>query len=131
VDNYLRECIIRIFGKISDVDYPALQHRSAYARPASGSDYQIAQIGVEFWQYRERRGDTIDCTVASGDQRPVSFAQPRRRFDQRVEHRSQIKGRATDDLKHIARGGLVFQRLFEITDAITQFAEQPRVSPSQ
>ena len=31
-------------------------------------------------------------------------------FDQRVEHRLQIEGRAADDLEHVGGGGLLLQR---------------------
>ena len=41
-------------------------------------------------------------------------------FDQRVEHRLQIEGRAADDLEHVGGGGLLLQRL-------AQLVEQPRV----
>ena len=55
------------------------------------------------------------------------IAQPRGGFDQRVEHRLQIEGRAADDLEHVAGRGLVFERFFEIAGALAQFAEQPRI----
>ena len=32
-------------------------------------------------------------------------------FDQRIEHRLQIEGRAADDLEHVGGGGLLLQRL--------------------
>ena len=57
----------------------------------------------------------------------IGIAQPRCGFDQRVEHRLQIEGRAADDLEHVAGRGLVFERFFEIAGALAQFAEQPRV----
>ncbi len=42
----------------------------------------------------------------------------------------QIEGRAADDLEHVARGGLVFERFLEVVSALAQFAEQPRVLDS-
>src|SRR5262249_16036747 len=50
----------------------------------------------------------------------IRLTQPRRRFDQCVEHRLQLKGRAADDLEHVSGGGLLLQRF-------TQFVEQARV----
>ena len=41
----------------------------------------------------------------------IGLAQARRRFDQRVEHRLQIEGRAADDLEHLGGGGLLLQQL--------------------
>ena len=52
--------------------------------------------------------------------RGVGLAQARRRFDQRVEHRLQIEGRAADDLEHVGGGGLLLQRF-------AQLVEQARV----
>ena len=42
----------------------------------------------------------------------VGLAQPRRRLDERIEHRLQIEGRATDDLEHVGGGGLLLQADF-------------------
>ena len=52
--------------------------------------------------------------------RHVRLAQLRRGFDQCIEHRLQIEGRAADDLEHVGGGGLLLQRL-------AQLVEQPRV----
>ena len=41
-------------------------------------------------------------------------------FDQRLQHRLQIEGRAADDLEHVGGGGLLLQRF-------AQLVEQPRV----
>ena len=57
---------------------------------------------------------------AATDCRLIRFAQPRRRFDQRIEHRLQIEGRAADDLEHVGGGGLLLQRF-------AQLVEQARV----
>ena len=50
----------------------------------------------------------------------LRLAQPRRRFDQRIEHGLQIERRAADHLEHVGGGGLLLQ-------GFPQFAEQPRV----
>ena len=54
------------------------------------------------------------------DGRHIRLAQPRRRLDQRIEHRLQIEGRAADDLEHVGGGGLLLQRF-------AQLVEQPGV----
>ena len=46
----------------------------------------------------------------------VRLAQPRRRLDQRVEHRLQIEGRAADDLEHVGGGGLLLQRFAQLVE---------------
>jgi hypothetical protein len=52
---------------------------------------------------------------------------PCSRLDQGVEHWLQIERRATDDLKHIAARGLVFERLLQIVCALLELSDQPRV----
>ena len=44
-------------------------------------------------------------------QRHIRFAQPCRRFRERIEHGLQIEGRAADDLEHVGGRGLLLQRL--------------------
>src|SRR5262249_14425094 len=41
----------------------------------------------------------------------VGLAKARRRFDECVEHRLQIEGRAADDLENVGGGGLLLERL--------------------
>src|SRR5207237_3374933 len=57
----------------------------------------------------------------------IGNAQPSRSLDYRVEHRLQVESRAADDLQHITRRGLIFERLLEIARALTQFIQEPRV----
>src|SRR5262249_22735568 len=72
-------------------------------------------------------GYSINVSVAGYEASYFGVAQPRRSFADRVEHRLQVEGRAADDLEHVARRGLVFERLLQITGALSQFAEQPRI----
>src|SRR6516225_2993076 len=50
----------------------------------------------------------------------MGLAQPRRRFDQCIEHELQIEGRTADHLEYVGSGGLLLQRF-------AQLVEQPRV----
>jgi hypothetical protein len=47
--------------------------------------------------------------------------------DHRLEHWGEIAGRGVDDLEHVARRSLVFERLLQITRALPQFAQEPRI----
>ena len=58
---------------------------------------------------------------------PFGFAQPRRRFDQRIEHGLQIERRAADDLEHVGGGGLLLQRFAQLVGALLHRVEQPHV----
>ena len=46
----------------------------------------------------------------------IRLAQPRRRFDQRVEHGLQIERRATNHLEHVGRRGLLLQRFAQLVE---------------
>jgi hypothetical protein len=54
------------------------------------------------------------------NRRHIGVAQPHRGFNQRVEHRLQIEGRAADHLEHVGGRRLLLQRL-------AQLVEQARV----
>ena len=59
----------------------------------------------------------MTCNVGIGvsfrtmDGGAIGLAKPRRRLDQRIEHRLQIESRAADDLEHVGGGGLLLQQL--------------------
>ena len=48
-------------------------------------------------------------------------------FQKRLQDRLQIEGRATDDFEHVGGGGLLLQRLAELTGACLHLIEQPHV----
>ena len=54
--------------------------------------------------------------------RVVRIAQPPRRFDQRIEHRLEVEGRAADHLEHVGGGGLLLQRLRKVLSCFGEFA---------
>ena len=83
--------------------------------------------GVPFRRQCKRRRYAVDITLASRNMPRFRIAQARSRSDQRVEHWLEVKSGTADGLEHIARRGLVFERLFEIMRAGLQFAKQPRV----
>jgi hypothetical protein len=59
--------------------------------------------------------------------RHIRIAEPRRRFDQRVEHSLQVEGGAADNLEHVSSSGLLLQGFGEVVSALAQFLEQAGV----
>ena len=57
----------------------------------------------------------------------LSIAEPRRALRDRIEHRLDIGRRAADDVEHLARRGLVFERFLQLALARLLGLEQPRV----
>ena len=63
----------------------------------------------------------------ASDGRHVGLAQPRCRFDERIEHGLELEGRAADDLQNLRRRGLLLQQLLEVAGACLHFVEQAYV----
>ena len=59
--------------------------------------------------------------------RLLGLAQPRRGFDEGIEHRLQIEGRAADDLEHVRGRGLLLERLAQLRGPRLDLVEQPHV----
>ena len=77
------------------------------AEPRSRSNWQMLDMLDEL--SREAVGScAIETPIdLTGDRCPVGIAKLCSRFDERVEHRLQIEGRAADNLKHIGGRGLL------------------------
>ena len=72
-------------------------------------------------------GDAVHPAIAAVDRPVAGVAEPSGRFGECVEHWLQIEGRTADDLQHVARCGLVFERFLKVGGAVAQLVQQPRV----
>ena len=79
-----------------------------------------------------RRLREVNSEMKRRDLRPMQVrdAEPDGRFDQRIEHRLEIEGRAADDLEDVGGGGLLLERLVELTIARRQLGEQTDILDS-
>ena len=57
----------------------------------------------------------------------IGFTEPRRGFDERLQHGLQIEGRAADNFQHVGGCGLLLQRFGQVVGTLAQFPKQPRV----
>jgi hypothetical protein len=103
------------------------ERSSAGDRAAAGRDRVSQDDGNGLCRETDRRRHAIEIAVAAPDEGHLRSAQACGGFNQRVEHRLQVEGRAADDLEHIAGRGLVFERFLKIMGAVAQLVEQPRV----
>ena len=110
-------------------DRPTRRRREQFGRPGYASDHRASPRHQRMFRAcTASKSRRVAVAERQADRsRPsddgCSRCRPRtacRRFDQRVEHRLQIEGRAADDLEHVGGGGLLLQRL-------AQFVEQARV----
>src|SRR6516225_6753876 len=105
---------------------PAFErHPRGDAGVATGDNCSLAQgrmiLGLRF--DGGERHVAVDLALAYPDRASITAAKPDGRLDHRVEHWLQVEGRAADNLQHVAGRSLVFERLFQITGALAQFAE--------
>src|SRR5215471_5071431 len=103
-------------------DRNATDHGSATRNKSA-----LADLGIPLRVDREQCDVAIYVVSAEGDPARSGPTQPLGSPDERVEHRLQIERRAADDLQHIARRGLVFERLLQVVRAILQFVQEPRI----
>jgi hypothetical protein len=75
----------------------------------------------------ETDGKAVDIVFLKKDADLFGRTQSRRGFCNELQYLLQIENRPADNLEHIARCGLVFERCFEFVGALPQFSQQPRV----
>src|SRR5262249_26211828 len=68
-----------------------------------------------------------NISITHLDSTLVGRAKPSGRLRQRVQHRRKIEGRSRNDLENVRGRRLLLQRFSEVTRALTQFIEQPRI----
>ena len=75
----------------------------------------------------ETDGKAVDVIFQEKDADLFGRTKSRRGFSDELQYLLQIENRPADDLEHIARCRLVFERCFEFAGALAQFIEQPRI----
>ena len=105
----------------------ALQQDASGKRPSSGLDRNVLHHFEEFGRIAVCHGSEERCPYLAREGAHVGAAEPSRQFQQRLQDRLQIEGRATDDFEHVGGGGLLLQRLAELTGARLHLVEQPHV----
>ena len=103
-----------VFGvrlRICYMDGPAFQQNSADTGITSRTNRMEPQGFFMLGRQRKSCLDFVSIAARSPNIRSVGLAKPGCRFDQGIEHRLQIKGRAADHLEYVSRRGLLLQRL--------------------
>ena len=99
--------VVRIVQNIGDLDYFAFDNGSPQNGPAPRHEPTLPHMFIELLR------KSVACNIGVGisywamDRSSIGLTQPRRRFDERIEHRLQIEGRAADDLEHVGGGSLL------------------------
>ncbi len=109
--------IFGIGGEVGDVDSPTFEQSAPGDRAAAGLEGDVAHHCVPFGGKGEGR---YHAALAVRNQPHLCTAEPRRRFEQRIENRLQIEGRTADDLQDVANRRLIFERFLQVV-------AQPRI----
>jgi hypothetical protein len=121
--------VVRDRANVRHVHDPAFERHPPGDGVVTGDDGSLAirrpELGLRCAD-RTRRG-AVHLALAYEDRCGIDTAESDRGFNQRVQHRLHIGGRAADDVEHVTGRGLVFERLLEVSGAPTQFAKQPRI----
>src|SRR5262245_28594829 len=98
----------------------ALQQDTSGKRPSGGLDRNILHHFEELGRIAVCHGSEECRPYLARERAHVGAAEPSRRFQERLQDRLQIEGRAADDFEHIGGGGLLLE-------GFAEFAEQPGV----
>src|SRR5262245_3106080 len=102
-----------IFGigeYIGNVDHSSFENGSPISRPTVWGHRMLLEVFLQLRREAVAGCDPENVAIAKRNDCIFRFAKASRRFDKRIEHRLQVKGRTADDLEHIGRGGLLLQR---------------------
>jgi hypothetical protein len=113
----------RIGQNVWDVNNSAFEYGSPGDRPTIDLTHLKSLQVFPVVRLKARERDKLEAVVL--ETRYVCLirvAKSCRRFDQRIEHGLQIKGRATNDFEHVSGSGLLLQRLAQVTSARLHFA---------
>src|SRR5262249_14959279 len=99
----------RIGQDVRNLDRSALEHGTARSAASARTDWILGYKIFELLSSVEGGCHPKKLTIAAINECPVSSTQPDRAFGNGFKHRLKVKGRATDDLKHLRRGSLLLQ----------------------
>ncbi len=111
------QTVVRVGLRIEDMDRRLFLQRAADGATAPGPDRRALHQFHQRGRHAVVRLHAKEAIVGRArDVSHVGLAQPHRRFDQRVEHRFEIEGRAADDFQHVGGGGLLLQRFAQLAE---------------
>src|SRR5262245_3650224 len=92
------------------------QQRSSHDRAPLRYHRESTHIFEELRREAIRLGGKEDSACLTGNGGFVGLAQLSSRFNERLQHRLEVKRRAADDLEHVGGGGLLLQRLAQLVE---------------
>src|SRR6516165_8525496 len=99
------------------MDHPTLQQGPSSRRPTSPLDGHSLDVFDEIGRVAVSLREKEHPVLLPSYRGVVGATKAASRFDERLQHRFEIEGRATDDLEHVGGGGLLLQRFGELDGA--------------
>ena len=103
--------VFLVGSDVGDVDDLSLRCNPSGHAPTPNGQNATSNERVVFARKGKSCYHPISFSLEAGDKRGIGFAQPYGRFDQRIEHRLQVKGRPADYLEHFRGRRLLLQGL--------------------
>src|SRR5262245_65191329 len=113
---------------IRNLHYTSLEYRASCNAPPTWQRRPRASVDLEhIGGEAVMRDEMKELPVEPVDKTVLSLAEPRRALGDHVEHRLDVRERATDDAEHLASRGLVFERFGQVLRTRLHLVEQPHV----
>src|SRR6516165_8750032 len=109
-----RPCKFWVLEDIGDMNNPPLQQGSSNDGSALRFDRDGSDVFDVFGREPKGLSAKEHSALLPGYRGVIRVAKAGSRFDERLQHRLEIKRRATNDLQHVGRGGLLLQRLAQV-----------------
>jgi hypothetical protein len=109
--------VVRVGQDVGDMDHPTFQQGPSSRCPASPLDGHSLDIFDELGRVTVSLREEEHPVLLPSYRGVVGAAKAASRFNERLQHRLEIEGRATDDLEDIGGRSLLLQRLAELARA--------------
>src|SRR5215813_5958081 len=120
--------VLRIRQQVGKMGYLTIQHRTPGRYRAIWPRWiRLEKLIQDFGRKIVGRRNLQKFAVVEPDNAEYSLAQARGALNNRIEHRLSIGRRPADDIKHLARRGLMFESLGKLARACLHLLEQPHV----
>src|SRR5215831_2890810 len=120
--------VLRIGEQVGKMDYLTIQHGTPGRSRAVWSRWiRLEKFIQDFGRKIVGRRNLQKFAIMQPDNAEYGFAQARGALNDRIEHRLSIGRRSADDVKHLARRGLMFESFCQLLRSCLYILEQPHV----
>src|SRR5499433_4624328 len=112
------------------MDHPTFQQGPSSRRPASSLDGHSLDIFDELRRVTVSLREEEHPVLLASYRGVVGVTKAASRFNERLQYRLEIEGRAADNLEHVGSCSLLLQRLGKFGRACLHLFEQPHVLDS-